>query len=69
MKMLVLVTRARQQPVKTLKQMILDNRGIIIREIADDIDKSFSSCQAIFTDVLGMKCAAAKIVPQLLNFN
>ena len=28
----------------------------------------FGSCQAIFTDVLGMKCAAAKIVPKLLNF-
>ena len=29
---------------------------------------SFGSCQAIFTDILGMKCAAAKIVPKLLNF-
>ena len=25
-------------------------------------------CQAIFTDVLGIKRAAAKIVPKLLNF-
>ena len=28
----------------------------------------FGSCQASFTNVLGMKCAAAKIVPKLLNF-
>ena len=28
---------------------------------------SFGSCQAIFTDVLGMKSAAAKIVSKLLN--
>ena len=29
---------------------------------------SFGLCQEIFTHVLGMKCAAAKIVPILLNF-
>ena len=27
----------------------------------------FGSCQAIFTDVLGVKHAVAKIVPKLLN--
>ena len=35
--------------------MNLNNRRIIIREVADDI--------------LGMKLAAAKIVPKLLNFD
>ena len=39
-----------------------------IREVADDVGISFGSCQAIFTDVLEMKRAAAKIVPELLNF-
>ena len=34
--------------------MILDNRRI-----------SFGSCQAMFTDVLGMKREAAKIVPKI----
>ena len=48
--------------------MILDNRQITIREVADDVGISFGSCQAILTDVLGMKRAAAKIVPELLNF-
>ena len=46
----------------------LDNLRITIRKVADDVDILFSSCQAIFTDVLGMKRAAAKIVPKLLNF-
>ena len=41
--MLVLVSRARQQPMKTLK--------------ADDVGISFDSFQAIFTDDLGMKHA------------
>ena len=48
--------------------MILDNRRITIREITDDVRISFGSCQAIFTDVLGMKSAAVKIVLKLLNF-
>ena len=56
--------------MKTLsvKKMISDNRRIIIREVADNFGISFGLCQAIFTDVLGMKRAAAKIVPKLLNF-
>ena len=29
---------------------------------------SLDSCEAIFTDALGMKHAAAKIPPKLLNF-
>ena len=48
--------------------MILDNRRIAIREVADDVGISFDSCQTIFTDVLDMKHSAAKIVPKLLNF-
>ena len=58
MTMAVLVARAPQQPMK----IILDNRQITIRKVADDVSISFGSCQAIFTDVLDMKRAAAKIV-------
>ena len=47
--------------------MILDNRRITIREVADDVGISFSLCQVIFTDVLGMKLEAEKIFPKLLN--
>ena len=48
--------------------MILDNRRITIREVADDAGISIGSCQTIFMDVLGIKRAAANIVPKLLNF-
>ena len=40
-------------------QMILDNRRVTTREVAYDVGMSFGSCQAIFTDFLGMKHAAA----------
>ena len=49
--------------------MILSNRRITIREVVDDVGVSFGLCQAIFTHVLGMKRAAVKIVPKLLNFH
>ena len=47
--------------------MILDNRRITIGEVTDDVGIPFGSCRAIFTDVLGMKRAAAKFVPKFLN--
>ena len=63
--MLILLARAGQQPMKTL---ILDNRRITIKEVANDVGLSFGSSQAIFTHVLCMKRTATKIVPKLLNF-
>ena len=61
-------TSTTDENVEVVKKMILDNRQITIREVADDVGISFGSCQLIFTDVLGMKQAAAKIVLKLLNF-
>ena len=54
--------------IEAVKETILDNRRITIREVANDVGIPFASCQAIFTEVLGMKRAAvAKIVLKLLN--
>ncbi|XP_032679236.1 protein GVQW3-like [Odontomachus brunneus] len=53
--------------VEKVKKMIMGNRRITIREIANDVNISFSSCQAIFSDVLCMKRVATKFVPKLLN--
>ena len=54
--------------IEAVKKMILFNRRITIREVANDVGISFGSCQVILTDVLGMKRMAMKIVPKLLNF-
>ena len=61
-------TSAADKNIEAVKKMFLENRLIAIREVADDVCISFDSCQAIFTDVLGMKCAATNIVPKLLNW-
>ena len=47
--------------IEAVKKTILDNHRITIREVADDVNISFGSCQAILTDT-------AKIVPKFLNF-
>ena len=60
-----------QQAKKTLKQWrkwFWISSQITVREVGVYVAISFGSCQAIFTDVLGMKRAAAKIVKKLLNF-
>ncbi|KYN26663.1 hypothetical protein ALC57_03963 [Trachymyrmex cornetzi] len=55
--------------VQEVKEFVLKNRRITIREIADDLNISFGSCQSILTDVLGMTRVSAKFVPKLLNFD
>ena len=54
--------------VEAVKKLILGDRRITIREVVDDVDISFASCQAIFTNVLCMKYAVGVIVPKLLHF-
>ena len=61
-------TSTTDENIEAVQQMILHNRQINIREFADNVGISCGSCQAILTDILGMKHAAAKIVPKLLNF-
>ena len=61
-------TSTTDEIIEAVKKMILDNSRITIREVADDVGISFGLCQAIFTDVSGIKRAAANIVRNLLNF-
>ena len=61
-------TSTTDENFEAVKEMILDNRRITTREVANNVSTSFGTCQAIFKEVLGMKQAAAKIVPKLLNF-
>ena len=56
-------TSTTNENIEAVKKLILDNRRIIISKVADYVGISFGSCQAIFTYILGIKCAA-----KLLNF-
>ena len=48
--------------------MVMNDRRITIREVSDDFGISIGSCYEIFSNLLVMKCGAAKFVPKLLNF-
>ncbi|KAL4112906.1 hypothetical protein QTP88_016625 [Uroleucon formosanum] len=55
--------------VKKVEKMVMNDRRITIREVADDVGISIGSCHNIFSNVLGMKRVAAKFIPKLLNFD
>ena len=61
-------TSTTDKNIEVMKPIILDYRRITIREVADDVSISFGSCQAIFTEILSIILAAAKVVSKLLNF-
>jgi hypothetical protein len=54
--------------VNEVEKMVMNDRRITIREVADEVGKSIGSCHNIFSNVLGMKRVAAKFIPKLLNF-
>ena len=54
--------------IEKVTKMILNNRRITFRKIVDDVAISYGSCQAIFTNVLSTKRAAANIVSKSLYF-
>ena len=61
-------TSTTHENVERVKEMVMNDRRITIREVADDVGISIGSCHKIFSDVLGTKRVTAKFVPQLLNF-
>ena len=53
--------------IDAVRDLILQNRHLTIREIAEDVGISFGSCQAILTEKLNMHRVAAKFVPCVLT--
>ncbi|XP_018051304.1 PREDICTED: putative uncharacterized protein FLJ37770 [Atta colombica] len=62
-------TSTTDENVEEVKKIVMENRRITIREIAEDVGISVGSRHAIFSDLLDMKRVAAKFVPKLLNFD
>ena len=61
-------TSTADENIEAVKKMILDNRRITTKEVADDVGISFGLYQVIFMDILGMKRGATKVVAELLYF-
>ncbi|UYV80072.1 hypothetical protein LAZ67_18001593 [Cordylochernes scorpioides] len=60
-------TSTTDEKINEVEKMILANRRITVREVAEDLNISISSCHSIFMNDLGMRRVAAKFVPKLLN--
>ena len=56
-------TSTTDENIDVVKKIVLVNRRITVREVAEDLNIS------IFTNDLGMTRVAAKIVPKLLHFD
>ena len=61
-------TSTTHENVENVKEMVMNDRRITIREVADLVGILIGSCHEIFLNVLGMKRVADNIVPKLLNF-
>ncbi|XP_014480147.1 PREDICTED: putative uncharacterized protein FLJ37770 [Dinoponera quadriceps] len=53
-------TSTTDENVEKVKEMVMNNRRLTVREVADDVGISIGSCHEIFSNVLGMKRVAAK---------
>lgn len=57
-----------EKNVDKIEEMIMENRHLSLREIAQDVNMSHESVRNILVDVLGMRRVAARLVPKDLNF-
>ncbi|XP_011863617.1 PREDICTED: putative uncharacterized protein FLJ37770 [Vollenhovia emeryi] len=62
-------TSITDENIDEVKKIVLANRRITVREVAEDLNLSIGSCHSIFTNDLGMRRIAAKFVPKLLTFD
>ncbi|UYV85106.1 hypothetical protein LAZ67_X004594 [Cordylochernes scorpioides] len=60
-------TSTTDEKINEVEKMILANRRITVREVAEDLNISIGSCYSIFINDSGIRRVAAKFVPKLLN--
>ncbi|XP_018319216.1 protein GVQW3 [Agrilus planipennis] len=62
-------TSTTDENIDEVRKIVLANQGIIVGEVAEDLNISIDFCHSIFTNDLGMRRVAAKFVVKLLNFD
>ncbi|UYV84567.1 hypothetical protein LAZ67_X002630 [Cordylochernes scorpioides] len=60
-------TSTTDEKTNEVEKMILANRRITVREVAEDLNISIGSCHSNFINDFGMRRVATKFVPKLLN--
>ena len=54
--------------IEKVKKIVLENRHVGIKEVAEALNISYGSTQHIVVHVLGIKRVVARLVPKELNF-
>ncbi|XP_037938203.1 protein GVQW3-like [Teleopsis dalmanni] len=54
--------------IAKIKQLVLENRRMSLRELAQEVNMSLKSVHNIMIDILGIKRVASRLVPKELNF-
>ena len=62
------LTSTDEQHVNEIKNLMIKNRRLIIRDLADTVNISFGSVQTILKDVLCLKKVKSRLVPKTVNF-
>jgi hypothetical protein len=60
-------TARTNKTVDRINAVIHGNRRLMIREIAEELNLSFGTCQVILMQDLGMRRVSVKLVPRLLT--
>lgn len=61
-------TSKTDENVDEIRQLLIENRKLTIREIAETTNISFGSVQSILRKDLGLRRVTARLVPKELNF-
>ena len=61
-------TSVNDDNIEKVKKIVLENRRVGIREVAEALNISYGSTQHIAVHVMDMKRVAARLVPKDLNF-
>jgi len=54
--------------INKVREMLINNRKLTMREVAEDLNIAYGSIQDIVINGLGLRRVAAKLVPKELNF-
>ena len=62
------MTSIDDQNINKIKEMVLGNRRLTIRDLVDMVGISFGSVQTILKDHLVLRRVQSRLVPEFLNF-
>jgi len=60
-------TSKTDENINKLREMLINNRKLTIKELVEDLNIAYGSIQVIVVNGLGLRRVAAKLIPKELN--